>query len=78
MNKKINANKAKFTISCYGVELPFEWYSMEYILKELENSKLYFRNVVKMEKSSASEEADNQAALFIECYLQRKFNLLDS
>ena len=165
MNKNVGADKDKFTISCYGIELPFEWYSMEYILKELGNSKLYFKNVVKMEKatnekikkyykeneenlgennrffiyikffnvngknygivagktnytnpdllfdsrngekdnryariflnnlsgaewsetivivnheSSASEYADNQAALFIECYLQRKFNLLDS
>lgn len=26
MNKKISADKEKFTISCYGVELPFEWY----------------------------------------------------
>ena len=165
MNKNVCADKDKFTISCYGIELPFEWYSMEYILKELGNSKLYFKNVVKMEKatkekikkyykeneenlgennrfftyikffnvngknygivagktnytnpdllfdsrngekdnryariflnnlsgaewsetivivnheSSASEYADNQAALFIECYLQRKFNLLDS
>ena len=163
MNKNVGADKDKFTISCYGIELPFEWYSMEYILKELRNSKL--KNVVKMEKatkakikkyykenkenlgennrfftyikffnvngknygivagktnytnpdllldsrngekdnryariflnnpsgaewsetivivnheSSASEYADNQAALFIECYLQRKFNLLDS
>lgn len=29
-------------------------------------------------KSSASEEEDKQAALFIECYLQRKFNLFNS
>lgn len=122
MNKNINVDKEDFTVSCYEVSLPFEWYSMEYILKELENSKVYFGNMVKMEKatkanpdllfdskngeednryagiflenlsdakwsetivivnheSSASEEADNQAALFIECYLQRKFNLLDS
>lgn len=26
----------------------------------------------------ASEEEDKQAALFIECYLQRKFNLFNS
>lgn len=175
MNKNVGADKDKFTISCYGIELPFEWYSMEYILKELRNSLKELRNsklknVVKMEnatkekikkyykenkenlgennrfftyikffnvngknygivagktnytnpdllfdsinvdsingkkdnryariflknlsgaewsktivivnhESSASEYADNQAALFIECYLQRKFNLLDS
>lgn len=41
MNKNVGADKDKFTISCYGIELPFEWYSMEYILKELGNSKLY-------------------------------------
>ena len=35
MNKNVGADKDKFTISCYGIELPFEWYSMEYILKEL-------------------------------------------
>ena len=33
--------------------------------------------VIVNHESSVSEEADNQAALFIECYLQRKFNLLD-
>ena len=55
MNKKISADKEKFTISCYGVELPFEWYSMEYILKELDNNKLYFRNVVKMEKATKAK-----------------------
>ena len=52
MNKNVGADKDKFTISCYGIELPFEWYSMEYILKELGNSKLYFKNVVKMEKAT--------------------------
>lgn len=165
LDKNINVDKEDFTVSCYEVSLPFEWYSIEYILKELENSKASFGNIVKMEKatkakirkyykdnkeklgkntrfftyikffdingknygivagktnytnpdllfdsrngeednryarifledlsdakwsetivivnhkSSVSENADNQAALFIECYLQRKFNLLDS
>lgn len=165
MNKNISVDKEDFTVSCYGISLPFEWYSMECILEELKNSKEYFGNVVKMEeatndkikkyyeeneeklgkntrfftyikffyingknygivagktnytnpdllfdsrngetdnryariflenssdaqwsetivivnhKPSDSEKADNQAALFIECYLQRKFNLLDS
>ena len=50
MNKNVGVDKDKFTISCYGIELPFEWYSMEYILKELRNSKL--KNVVKMENAT--------------------------
>ena len=29
MNKNVGADKDKFTISCYGIELPFEWYSMK-------------------------------------------------
>ena len=53
MNKNVGADKDKFTISCYGIELPFEWYSMEYILKELRNSKL--KNVVKMEKATKAK-----------------------
>ena len=53
MNKNVGADKDKFTISCYGIELTFEWYSMEYILKELRNSKL--KNVVKMEKATKAK-----------------------
>ena len=29
MNKNVGADKDKFTISCYGIKLPFEWYSMK-------------------------------------------------
>ena len=28
MNKNVGADKDKFTISCYGIELTFEWYSI--------------------------------------------------
>ena len=56
MNKNVGADKDKFTISCYGIELPFEWYSMEYILKELRNSKL--KNVVKMEKATKAKNKE--------------------
>ena len=34
--------------------------------------------IIVNHKPSASEEEDKQAALFIECYLQRKFNLFNS
>lgn len=34
--------------------------------------------IIVNHKPSASEEDDKQAALFIECYLQRKFNLFNS
>ena len=151
-------NGETFTVSHGGVSLPLEMYSMEYILKELENNKLYFGEIRTIEhatkakikncrkgkneyfayikffsingksygivagktnysnhdlsfddwkdendhryariflrdtrgakwsetiiivnhKPSASEEEDKQAALFIECYLQRKFNLFNS
>lgn len=152
-----NINGKKFKVSHGGVSLRFEWYSKEYILKELTN-KSYFGEIIEIEqatklkikncrkgkneyfayikffsingksygivagktnysnpdlsfddwkdendhryariflrdtrgakwsetiiivnhKPSASEEEDKQAALFIECYLQRKFNLFNS
>ena len=165
MNTNRSVDKKEFKVSYYGASVSFEWYSMEAILKELENNKSCFGKIVKMEKatkagireyykknnenlgkharffayikffsingnsygivagktnynnpdllfdrkngekdkrfartilenlnsvvwdetiiivnhkSSVSEEADKQEALFIECYLQRKFNLFDS
>ena len=153
-----NINGETFPVSHGGVSLPFEWYSKEYILKELTNKKSYFGDIIEIKnatkkkikscrkgkneyfayikffsingksygivagktnysnpdllfddwkdkndhryariflrdtrgakwsdtiiivnhKPSASEEEDKQAALFIECYLQRKFNLFNS
>lgn len=154
----------EFNISCYGVELPVELYSIDYIWEELNKNKELFGIVEKIEnatkskiklfykenqknleknshyfayikffnldgelygivggktnytnpdlsfdekedetdnrysrnflnkerlkwdktiiivnhKPSGSEKADNQEALFIECYLQRIFNLFES
>lgn len=34
--------------------------------------------IIVNHKPSSSEEKDKQAAFFLECYLQRKFNLFDS
>lgn len=153
-----NINGETFPVSHGGVSLPFEWYSKEYILKELTNNASYFGDIIEIKqatkakikscrkgkneyfayikffsingksyglvagktnysnpdllfddwkdkndhryariflkntsdaawsdtiiivnhKPSASEEEDKQAALFIECYLQRKFNLFNS
>ena len=51
---------------------------LEYFLNNLSGAEWSETIVIVNHESSASEYADNQAALFIECYLQRKFNLLDS
>jgi len=154
----------KFEISCYGTNLPFKLYSIDYIWEELNNNKELFGSITKIEKATKtkikdyynisphlkehsrffayikfcndnseqygivggktnyanpdlsfdtinpqkkdnryarnflqkqkidwdetiiivnhktaeSAEADEQEALFLECYLQRKFNLFDS
>ena len=47
-------------------------------LRDTRGAKWSETIIIVNHKPSASEEDDKQAALFIECYLQRKFNLFNS
>lgn len=47
-------------------------------LRDTRGAKWSETIIIVNHKPSASEEEDKQAALFIECYLQRKFNLFNS
>ena len=48
-------NGETFTVSHGGVSLPLEMYSMEYILKELENNKLYFGEIRTIEHATKAK-----------------------
>ena len=42
----------EFNVSCYGVELPFKFFSIDYIWKELNRNKELYGRVIKMENVS--------------------------
>lgn len=51
MMKMIN----EFNISCYGTELPFELYSIDYIWEKINKSKELFGMIIKMEKATKTK-----------------------
>ena len=53
MSKNINGET--FPVSHGGVSLPFEWYSKEYILKELTNNASYFGDIIEIKQATKAK-----------------------
>ena len=50
-----NINGETFPVSHGGVSLPFEWYSKEYILKELTNNASYFGDIIEIKQATKAK-----------------------
>lgn len=53
-----NINGETFPVSHGGVSLPFEWYSKEYILKELTNNASYFGDIIEIKQATKAENKE--------------------
>lgn len=48
-------SKNEFSVKCYNLQLPFEFFTLEYILSELEKRKELFGSFVKIENSTKAK-----------------------
>lgn len=86
-------NSEFFTVNYQGIALEFEFYNIDYIFNQLtklkeagkfqsvDKIKLPNRGKARVIRETCSEkitENDRLQAIFVEKYVQRMFNLLDS